>query len=163
MVYDNARAFPAFTVKIRLRPEGPRLPDPYVCDEATGHRYLRALPSAHVGFVSRILPTGVRGFVDAAVPHVHHEARLIWDWTVASGHAAVAEETAALQVQLDEAQGTMTALQQRLDDAYVASAVLSARLEAVPRQLAAVAIAGVVSGVVLGHLAAASLRRWLHG
>ena len=51
VIYENASAYPAFTVRFRLKPDAPSLPNPYDKDEATDHHYLRALADAPHGIV----------------------------------------------------------------------------------------------------------------
>lgn len=148
IVYDNAQAFPAFTVSFRLKAHGPPLPDPYIRDENTNHGYLRSLPQAQVGFVPRMLPTGVRSHVDSVVPQADHQAKLLFDWTAASGHGAIEEQTARLEVELELARGEVAELTRRLQAAEAGATGTAA--EATHASLVRYAIPAGLLGFLVG-------------
>ena len=81
VIYENTNAFPAFTVKFRIKEGVPPYPNPYDEDDTTNHTYLRSLHDAPHGIVMRRKLDGTLTELDTPHPDsLIENAPLLLGW-----------------------------------------------------------------------------------
>ena len=117
VLYDNGCAFPAFTVRFRLRADAPPLPDPYDEDFARDGAYLRPLTTAPRGFVEWRTTQGAVTSLDASELALQQDAPLVGGWDVKEYSERSARESAAEREhegRVAALRGTVSRLRRRL-------------------------------------------------